>query len=458
MTETSWIKPTSRVPATEKLDLVTLNRSDAQRSFQRTANEESRLPRTESCIIGDGCSCVLAVGPIQHDSAVAVAISHNSSTTAFWRCRNLLAVLFFALLTAVLVPATTAQAACSVVGQPCVRDDFDSRAYDLNTGTDDWTTDWAETGESDGPELGVILVPVSLGELRFQAVFGSNEENYAITRNVDIPAAANNATLRLNVGYEGTLGSSKFLEVTANSIPFGIISGSAVPNPATYSYDLDSVLGPIGGTTISVRLTNLDDLGDTPDYWTIDFVEVTYDSPLAISLADFSAQQSDDHVLVAWETASELDNQGFNLYRSTSDAAPQTQLNDALIPSQAPGSAIGHLYTWEDWHDLVSGATYFYWLEDVSLSGATTLHGPVSATYNGPTAVTLAGLQAESPTTPNALPAITLALALLLPLLALRATRCLDREGTKKREGHKARSRGETRRGPSHASRPFAPS
>ncbi|MCB0257197.1 MAG: hypothetical protein KDI55_26045, partial [Anaerolineae bacterium] len=233
--------------------------------------------------------------------------------------------LFFALLTAVLVPATTAQAACSVVGQPCVRDDFDSRAYDLNTGTDDWTTDWAETGESDGPELGVILVPVSLGELRFQAVFGSNEENYAITRNVDIPAAANNATLRLNVGYEGTLGSSKFLEVTANSIPFGIISGSAVPNPATYSYDLDSVLGPIGGTTISVRLTNLDDLGDTPDYWTIDFVEVTYDSPLAISLADFSAQQSDDHVLVAWETASELGNVGFNLYRGTSPAGDAAQ-------------------------------------------------------------------------------------------------------------------------------------
>ncbi|MCO5245430.1 MAG: hypothetical protein M9927_16695 [Anaerolineae bacterium] len=203
----------------------------------------------------------------------------------------MLAVLFFALLTVVLVPATTAQAACSVVGQPCVRDDFDSRAYDLNTGTDDWATDWAETGESDGPELGVILVPVSLGELRFQAVFGSNEENYAITRNVDIPAAANNATLRLNVGYEGTLGSSKFLEVTANSIPFGIISGSAVPNPATYSYDLDSVLGPIGGTTISVRLTNLDDLADTPDFWYIDFVEVTYDSPLAVTLADFSAQQ-----------------------------------------------------------------------------------------------------------------------------------------------------------------------
>jgi hypothetical protein len=34
-------------------------------------------------------------------------------------------------------------------------------------------------------------------------------------------------------------------------------------------------------------------------------------------------------------------------------------------------------------------------LEDVSLGGATTLHGPVSATVQAPTAVTLSGISAS---------------------------------------------------------------
>ncbi|MEZ4768650.1 MAG: hypothetical protein R2844_09520 [Caldilineales bacterium] len=336
-----------------------------------------------------------------------------------WRYRNLLAVLFFALLAAVLVPAATAQATCSVAGQPCVRDDFESRAYDLNTGTDDWATDWVEDPTTDGgPTLGVMLVPVTPGELRFQAVSGTDETNFAVSRDVDIPAAASSASLSLRIGYTGASASFRefVVEATGSGLPplFELINGGASPNPGTYAFPL---LGSVGGKTITVSLTNLSNLGDTPDYWYIDFVEVTYDSPLAITLADFGAEQAGDHVLVTWETASELDNQGFNLYRSTSDAAPETQLNDVLIPSQAPGSASGYVYTWEDRRDLASGATYYYWLEDVSLSGATTLHGPVSTTYSGPTAVTLSDLQTETGSAPGRLAAVV-ALALLLPLLA----------------------------------------
>ncbi|MCB0004484.1 MAG: hypothetical protein KDI07_14320 [Anaerolineae bacterium] len=336
----------------------------------------------------------------------------------------LLLVALTGLLSALAMPAVSAQAACSVTGQPCVRDDFDARAYDLNTGTDDWATNWAEIGEGDGPTLGVMLVPVTLGELRFQAVSGTDETNFALSRDVAIPAAASSASLILRIGYSGSspLARELSVEATGTGLPplFELISGNASPNPATYAYPL---IGSVGGKTINVTLTNLTNLADTPDFWYIDFVEVTYDSPLAVTLADFSAQQQDDHVLVAWETSSELDNQGFNLYRSTSDAAPEIQLNNALIPSQSPGSTSGHFYTWEDRDGLTPDTTYYYWLEDVSLSGATTLHGPVSATYSTPTAVTLAGLQADSRTTPNALPAVTLALVLLLPLLVMRVAR-----------------------------------
>ena len=85
-------------------------------------------------------------------------------------------------------------------------------------------------------------------------------------------------------------------------------------------------------------------------------------SPLAVTLAEFSATQSDDHIQVLWETVSELDNRGFNLYRGTSPAGPDRQLNATLIPSQSQGNPGGFIYTWDDAADLVPGTTYYYWL------------------------------------------------------------------------------------------------
>ncbi|HSN75301.1 MAG TPA: hypothetical protein VL334_09500 [Anaerolineae bacterium] len=115
-------------------------------------------------------------------------------------------------------------------------------------------------------------------------------------------------------------------------------------------------------------------------------------STLAVTLADFSAAQVNDAILVTWETVSELNNRGFNLYRGTSEAGPDIQLNGALIPSQSQGSPSGFIYTWEDRRELTPGTTYYYWLEDVDLAGVVTRHGPVSAVYQTPTAVTLSRL------------------------------------------------------------------
>ncbi|HSN74896.1 MAG TPA: hypothetical protein VL334_07370 [Anaerolineae bacterium] len=115
-------------------------------------------------------------------------------------------------------------------------------------------------------------------------------------------------------------------------------------------------------------------------------------NPQAITLANFSAVQQEDAILVTWETVSELGNLGFNLYRGLSPAGPDRQLNATLIPSQGPGSTSGFSYAWEDRAELVSGASYSYWLEDLDVSGATALHGPVSVDYVGPTAVTLSGV------------------------------------------------------------------
>ncbi len=130
--------------------------------------------------------------------------------------------------------------------------------------------------------------------------------------------------------------------------------------------------------------------------------------PLAVTLTSFNAQPRSDHVLVSWETVTEINNVGFNLYRSTTPAASGSLL--AFVPSQAPGGTAGASYTYAD-HDVLPGNTTYYWLEDVEFGGASSLHGPVSATVLAPTAVKLNRLSAA------AAPARRDAAALLVSLL-----------------------------------------
>ena len=143
------------------------------------------------------------------------------------------------------------------------------------------------------------------------------------------------------------------------------------------------------------------------------------DTPLAIALASFGATAMSDHILVAWETVSELDNTGFNLWRGTSEAGPYIQLNETLIPAQAPGSTLGFIYTFEDF-DVAPGETYWYTLEDLDVSGVTTRHGPVSAVLQTPTAVTLMNLNTDEIPSSSVLARLALALAALLAGLSWR--------------------------------------
>jgi hypothetical protein len=110
-------------------------------------------------------------------------------------------------------------------------------------------------------------------------------------------------------------------------------------------------------------------------------------------LAEFSAAQEGDAIAVTWETVSELSNQGFNLWRADSAGGERTLL--AFVPSQAPGSTQGGSYRYVD-AGVEPNQTVWYWLESVDLSGQTIWHGPVSATLQTPTAVTLSEMAEAS--------------------------------------------------------------
>jgi hypothetical protein len=101
----------------------------------------------------------------------------------------------------------------------------------------------------------------------------------------------------------------------------------------------------------------------------------------AISLLSFDAVGAGDAVRVAWTTAQESENKGFNLYRGTSPAGPFEKLNSGLIPS---GSVSGEGRAYEFVDTAVSrGAIYYYKLEDVDVSGTHTPNGPVCVDWDG---------------------------------------------------------------------------
>lgn len=84
---------------------------------------------------------------------------------------------------------------------------------------------------------------------------------------------------------------------------------------------------------------------------------------------------------VEWTTASEVDNAGFNLYRSETADGPYVKVTQALIPAGAR-PITGGRYTYTD-RAVTDGKAYWYRLEDIGLDGKATLHQPVQVVARG---------------------------------------------------------------------------
>lgn len=118
----------------------------------------------------------------------------------------------------------------------------------------------------------------------------------------------------------------------------------------------------------------------------------------AIELASFSAERKAGVVILTWETGSEVNNEGFNIYRAESLSGPFTRINPTLIPAE--GSVSGVRYRFTD-TGIKDGVTYYYRLEDINTSGIATAHNtipvnPVHAIANAQTTSTTASTGSPS--------------------------------------------------------------
>ena len=104
---------------------------------------------------------------------------------------------------------------------------------------------------------------------------------------------------------------------------------------------------------------------------------VNCDSTL-IGLAIFRTIPQNHKIILEWSTESEIDNAGFNLYRSETENGEYIKINNGLIPAQGSPTQ-GASYEFID-KNVKNRKIYYYKLEDIDMNGVSTFHGPVSAT------------------------------------------------------------------------------
>ena len=103
---------------------------------------------------------------------------------------------------------------------------------------------------------------------------------------------------------------------------------------------------------------------------------VEQDGPTLVVLVSFTARGFSNHVILDWETASEIDTAGFNLLRGTAKDGTYTKITTTLIPAEGSATS-GAAYTYTD-TGVTGPQIYYYKLEDVGTSGSRNDHGPVS--------------------------------------------------------------------------------
>ncbi len=116
----------------------------------------------------------------------------------------------------------------------------------------------------------------------------------------------------------------------------------------------------------------------------------------SVTISSLTAERLSGQVVVKWSTATELNNIGFNVYRSTTAGQRRdTKVNASLIPSQCLGCITGANYSLND--PGVGAAQTYYTLESVDTSNGTQLYGPAAASANATPTQT----PTRTPTVPN---------------------------------------------------------
>jgi hypothetical protein len=99
----------------------------------------------------------------------------------------------------------------------------------------------------------------------------------------------------------------------------------------------------------------------------------------AVALRSLTATPYNSAVDIRWETNAEQNHLGFNVYRADESGDEYQQINTTMIRNFNNAGQARGTYRFVD-NDVNNDNTYFYYIEDIEITGKRTLHGPVHAT------------------------------------------------------------------------------
>ncbi|OQD46986.1 hypothetical protein BIY37_00285, partial [Candidatus Brocadia sapporoensis] len=165
------------------------------------------------------------------------------------------------------------------------------------------------------------------------------------------------STLGTSLSYSTYLGGSYSDHGTGIAVDS---VGNAYVKGETYSSDFPTIINAFDESYNGSSDVFVTKIGDS--------------TPTVVELVSFSANgNTDGKVTLHWQTATEIDNAGFNLYRAKRKDGPYKKINTTLIPAQG-NATTGASYSYED-TPPAKGA-YHYKLEDVDTNSVSTMHGP----------------------------------------------------------------------------------
>ena len=137
------------------------------------------------------------------------------------------------------------------------------------------------------------------------------------------------------------------------------------------SYLISSFITPTSTMQLKVYTSDLAASGNTLEAG-FDFFSVTNNSPLPVELVTFSAKALEDYNAVSWTTASEINNDHFEIEKSWDGIS---FVNTGNIKG-AGNSTVNHEYAFNDYE--VNKGTVYYRLKQVDFDGTATTSGIVA--------------------------------------------------------------------------------
>ncbi|MFN2304786.1 MAG: SdrD B-like domain-containing protein, partial [Anaerolineales bacterium] len=188
-----------------------------------------------------------------------------------------------------------------------------------------------------------------------------NGESVEVTTTTDANGLYSFENLLLDEDYNGS-GSGEPTYKLSVEVPDLYNLSEPNASGSTDANDSDGVLEE-GLSVVTIGVSpNLSGLVQGSANWDYDFGFTN--NPTSVELLWFKVDCVGNEVYITWESLSEVNNLGFNLYRS--EGLEGTKVLVTFIPSASPGLDQGATYQHVD-GDVSFGVTYVYWLEDLDL-------------------------------------------------------------------------------------------